>query len=93
MSDIHWLSFSFVVEKSDGEEEQIAYCAKNVHPRKGEYIWMPYNWDRKKEFGTRAFIVEDIAHHMPIETMKGTYDNIIVYCTPVIRDVLVDSPQ
>ena len=85
MEDINWLSFSFVVEKESGEEEQISYCSKQVHPRKGDYIWMPYNWGRKEQFGTRAFIVEDIAHHMPSEQTRGTYDNIIVYCKPVVK--------
>jgi hypothetical protein len=42
--------------------------------------------NEKKEFGTRAFIVEDVAHHMPSEKMEGTYDNIIVYCTPIKKD-------
>ena len=44
---------------------------------------MPYDWDRKDEFGTRAFIVEDVAHHMPSGKMNHTYDDIVVYCTPV----------
>jgi hypothetical protein len=80
------LAFSFIVDM-DGEETQIAYCAKQVHPRKGELIWMPYNWERKEEFGTRAFIVTHIAHHMPTQAMniytEGRYDNIVVYCTPI----------
>jgi len=84
MNDINFLAFSFVVQSEDGSEKQIAYCAKMIAPRKGEYVWMPFNWDKKNEFGTRAFIVEDVAHHIG-ENIKGTYDNIVVYCKPIIK--------
>ncbi len=48
MEDINWLAFSFVVTQENGEETQIAYCAKQVHPRKGEYIYLPYIGKEKK---------------------------------------------
>jgi len=86
MEDINWLAFSFVVEQENGEETQIAYCSKQVAPRKGEYIWMPYNWERKEKFKTRSFLVENVAHHINPNHKNGSYDNIVVYCKPMMAD-------
>lgn len=78
----NFLSISFVVETEDSELP-IANTMKEILPRIGEYIWMPYNWDKKSEFKTRSFIVEEIAHHISPDS-NIPYDSIIIYCKPVI---------
>ena len=83
MTEFYWLEIRFVVEK-DEEEIEIASVTKRIPPRKGEYIWMPYKWEKEEDFGTRAFIVEDIAHHINPKHSQVSYDSIVVYCTPII---------
>lgn len=52
-----------------------------VAPRVGEYIWMPYNWGRKKEFG-RAFVVASVAHHFSYEKIICS-GSIVVFVNKV----------
>ena len=75
----------------DGGDESISLARTTAYiiPRKGEYVWMPYDWDRKKEFGTRAFIVDDVAHHVFLYPQEGNNkprifgDNIVLYVSKV----------
>jgi len=85
-NELHWLSIEIIVTKNNGEEISICQGVKKLLcPRKGEYIWMDYNWEGKKKFGTRAFIVEDVAHHIA-DNLKVTYDNVVIYCNPLKKN-------
>lgn len=67
----------------------LARTSAFVIPRKGEYVWMPYDWERKEDFGTRAFMVDDVAHHIflyPHETNNPRRifgDSIVLYVSKV----------
>ena len=78
------MNIEFIVETEDSEVS-IGISTKNYVPRIGETIWMlPYNWERKKEFGTRAFLVENVCHH--ISTKLENYDSLVVYVSPIVAD-------
>lgn len=78
------MNIEFIVEL-ENEEKSIGTSVKNYIPRIGETIWMlPHDWNRKKEFGTKAFYVENVCHH--ISTELENYDNIVVYVSPIIPE-------
>lgn len=79
---LEWLSIEVILNPQDDGKEEITIhqgAQKRIIPRVGEYIWMPYDWERKGELGTRAFIVTDVAHHFPLEGTKDVYDSIVIY--------------
>lgn len=84
MEEINWMSMTFVVDEEDGNETTIAYSTKQILPRKDEYVWLQGEAKEKSKsrFGTSAFIVTDVAHHV-ISNNKFGYDNIVIYCNPV----------
>ena len=83
MSDINWLNIEIYASVNDDDEaEQISITAKVICPRKGEYVWMPFQWEHKEKWGTNSFMVDEVCHHIS-PNIKGTYDSIKIYCTPV----------
>lgn len=83
---MEFLNIEICVEVSVNENEYdtdtIASTIKKIVPRIGETIWMPYDWERKNEFGTRAFIVKDICHHI-LNKAKYSYDQVVVFVEPI----------
>tara|TARA_R100000656_G_C3925319_1_gene123705 strand:- start:432 stop:671 length:240 start_codon:yes stop_codon:yes gene_type:complete len=74
-----------IIANIEDEEVPIGITTKEYTPRIGETIWiLPYNWEREKEFGTRAFLVEDICHHVSLE--RSNYDSVVIYVTPILPD-------
>lgn len=67
---------------TDEPNVSLGFSTKTYLPRIGETIWFPFRWEREKEFGTRAFLVEDICHH--ISTELKNYDSVVVYVSPIL---------
>ena len=87
---MQYTCMDIVLEEENGEETHLCHAIKRDCPRNGEYIWMPYNWEKKKEFG-RAFIVTDVAHHIGAD-MKISYDSVVIYVAKVVLNESSNEP-
>jgi hypothetical protein len=84
MSDINYdsLNIEIILDSDDYPDTSLGTTMKRILPRAGEIIWMPYNWEWKKKYKTRAFVVREVCHHIMLNS-KGAYDNIVVYVEPI----------
>jgi hypothetical protein len=82
--DISYTSMEIILEEEGNDDVSLCHTIKTNCPRVGEYIWLPYNWERKKEFG-RAFRVTDVAHHIGVG-LKINYDSVVVFVEKITAD-------